>query len=86
MTKTWWVVLAPGILALVAVAVVVMLLVVKLLWAWTIPDLFPGAVEQGLIAAKISWWTAFKVAIFAAVLAGGLGIAHRGRTEMSHSA
>ena len=70
MTRAWWVVLAPGILALAAVVVVVMLLVVKLLWAWTIPDLFPGAVEQGLIAAKISWLTAFKVAIFAAVLAG----------------
>ena len=70
MTKTWWVVLVPGILALVAVALVVMLLVVKLLWAWTIPDLFPGAVQQGLVTAQISWYTAFKVAIFAAVLTG----------------
>ncbi len=77
MTKTWWMLLVPGILALVAVAVVVMLFVVKLLWAWTIPDLFPGAVEQGLIAAEISWWTAFKVAIFAAVLAGLSGARHR---------
>ena len=77
MTKTWWVLLLPGILALAAVVVVVMLLVVKLLWAWTIPDLFPGAVEQGLIAAKISWWTAFKVAIFVAVLAGLAGVRHR---------
>ena len=73
MTKTWWALLVPGILALAAVVVVVMLFVVKLLWAWTIPDLFPGAVQQGLIAAKISWWTAFKVAIFAAVLAGLAG-------------
>jgi len=73
MMRTWWVVLAPGMLALAAVAVVVMLLVVKLLWVWTIPDLFPGAVQQGLIAAKISWWTAFKVAIFVAVLAGLAG-------------
>ena len=54
MTKTWWMLLVPGILALAAVVVVVMLLVVKLLWAWTIPDLFPGAVQQGLIAARIS--------------------------------
>jgi len=73
MTKTWCALLVPGILALVAVVVVVMLFVVKLLWAWTIPDLFPGAVQQGLIAAKISWWTAFKVAIFVAVLAGLAG-------------
>ncbi len=63
-------------LALIAVAVVVMLLVVKLLWAWTIPDLFPGAVQQGLIAAQISWYTAFKVALFVAVLAGLAGV-HR---------
>ena len=70
MNRTWWVVLVPGILALIGVAVVVMLLVVKLLWAWTIPDLFPGAVQQGLIAAQISWYTAFKVALFVAVLAG----------------
>ena len=63
-------------LALIAVAVVVMLLVVKLLWAWTIPDIFPGAVQQGLIAAQISWYTAFKVALFVAVLAGLAGV-HR---------
>ena len=77
MTKTWWVVLVPGILALIGVAVVVMLLVVKLLWAWTIPDLFPGGVQQGLVAAQISWYTAFKVAIFAAVLTGLSGVRHR---------
>ncbi len=43
---------------------------VKVLWAWTIPDLFPGAVEQGLVTASISWWTAIKIAIFVAVLSG----------------
>ena len=80
MNKTWCMVFVPGILAMVAVAVVIMLLVVKLLWAWTIPDLFPGAVQQGLIAAKISWWTAFKVALFGAVLAGLAG-ARRGHQE-----
>ncbi len=73
MNRTWYMVFVPGMLAIVAVAVVVMLLVVKLLWAWTIPDLFPGAVQQGLIAGTISWWTAFKVAIFVAVMAGLAG-------------
>jgi hypothetical protein len=47
--------------------VYVVLLLVKLLWTWTIPDIFPGAVEQGLIAGSISW---FKIAVFVAVLAG----------------
>jgi hypothetical protein len=70
----WWMaVAAPGLLALVAGVFVLMLLLVKVLWAWTIPDLFPGAVRQGLIAATISWLTALKVAIFAAVFAGFCG-------------
>ena len=49
---------------------VVTLLVVKAMWAWTIPDLFPGAVAQGLVARTISWLTAIKVAIFVGVLSG----------------
>ena len=55
------------------VAFVVALLVVKALWAWTIPDLFPGAVEQGLVAGSISWLTAVKVAIFIAVFSAFAG-------------
>jgi len=54
----------PLFLGIMAIA----FLVIKLLWAWTIPDLFPGAVEQGLIEAEISWLTAFKLAIFFAIL------------------
>jgi hypothetical protein len=52
------------------VAFVVVLFLIKALWAWTVPDLFPGAVSQGLIAASISWGAAAKLAIFAAVLSG----------------
>ena len=44
--------------------------IIKLLWAWTIPDLFPGAVEQGLVASEISWFTSFKLAIFFGILTG----------------
>ncbi|PIS46590.1 MAG: hypothetical protein COT17_07860 [Elusimicrobia bacterium CG08_land_8_20_14_0_20_51_18] len=36
---------------------------IKWFWAWTIPEIFPGAVQQNLIAAKISWWTALKLSI-----------------------
>ncbi|KAF5410711.1 MAG: hypothetical protein U9N46_14605 [Euryarchaeota archaeon] len=78
MAEKWWIAIASGILALVAVYVVIVLLLVKLLWAWTIPDLFPGAVDQGLIAGEISWYAALKVAIFVAVLAGLAG-ARRGK-------
>jgi len=79
MKAVWWLVLWPGILALVAVVLVVALLLIKLLWAWTIPDLLPGAVAQGLVAGSISWLTSFKLALFVAVMAGlsGLGRAHK---------
>ena len=77
MNKRWWIAI-PGILALITIYVVIALLLVKLLWAWTIPDLFPGAVSQGLVAESISWYTAFKVAIFVAALAGLAGV-RRGR-------
>jgi CDP-diglyceride synthetase len=77
MNKTWWIAIT-GVLALIAVYAVIVLLMVKLLWAWTIPDIFPGAVSQGLIARTISWYTAIKIAVFVAVLAGLAGV-RRGR-------
>ena len=55
------------------IAFVAVLLLIKFLWAWTVPDLFPGAVEQGLVAGSISWLTAVKLAIFVAVLSGIAG-------------
>jgi hypothetical protein len=60
--------IGTGVLLLVIAVLVIGLLVIKLLWAWIVEDLFPGAVEQGLIAAKISWWTSFKVSLILAVL------------------
>jgi len=72
--KAWMAVIIPGVFVIVACVFVFALLLIKLLWPWTIPDLFPGAVDQGLIAREISWYTSFKLAIFAAVLAGIAGI------------
>ena len=72
--KKWLIAIVPGVLALILGAFIVALFLVKILWAWTIPDLFPGAVEQGLIAKEISWYTSLKVAIFVAALAGIAGI------------
>ena len=60
----------PGVIALVAGVSAVMFFVIKLLWAWTIPDLFPGAVEQGLVAAEISWFTSLKLALFLGIARG----------------
>jgi len=44
------------------------LLLIKLWWAWAVPDLFPGAVQQGLVAESLSWWTTFKLALAFAAL------------------
>ena len=56
-----------------AALLVLALFIIKLMWAWTIPDLFPGAVEQGLVAETLSWFTAFKLALFVAILGGLAG-------------
>lgn len=47
---------------------VIYVIIIKLLWGWTIPEIFPGAVAQGLIEAHISWVTAYKIAFFIAVV------------------
>jgi len=77
MNRAWLVAIVPGVIALVVVVFVVMLFLVKVFWAWTIPDLFPGAVAQGLVAGTISWYSALKVAILVAVLSGGTGTVAR---------
>ena len=74
MNKAWLAVILPGVLMIIVSVFVLVLLLIKLLWPWTIPDLFPGAVDQGLIVREISWYTSFKLAIFIAVLAGVAGI------------
>lgn len=74
----WPVAFFPGCLALGVALFVVVLLLVKVLWAWTVPDLFPRAVAEGYIAAKIGWLTALKLALFLAVLFGAAGA--RGRS------
>lgn len=68
MKKAYWFAVIPAAVAFGALGVVLSLFLVKWVWAWTIPDLFPGAVEQGLVAKTISWFTAFKVAVFIGVL------------------
>jgi len=61
-----------GLITLGLGVVVLSFFLIKLLWAWTIPDLFPGAVEQGLVAAEISWLTSFKLALFFGILTGAV--------------
>jgi len=61
-----------AVIAIAGVVIALSFLMLKLLWAWVIPDLFPGAVSQGLVTAEISWWTSFKLAIFLGVMGGFL--------------
>jgi len=74
MDKRWWIAIVPGIVAFVVGAFVVGLLLVKLGWGWIVPDLFPGAVAQGLVAESISWLTAFKLAVIFGVVAAAGGV------------
>jgi hypothetical protein len=39
-------------------------------WAWVVPDLFPGAVAQGLIIADLTWLVSLKLAVLVVVLSG----------------
>jgi hypothetical protein len=65
--------IVAGGITIACIAFVVVLLLIRFLWGWTVPDLFPGAVEQGLVARSISWLTAAKVAILLAVVSGIAG-------------
>ena len=70
MNKSKLFAIIPGIIALVVGFIAIAFFIIKLLWAWTIPELFPGAVQQGLVAAEISWFTSFKLALFFGILSG----------------
>jgi hypothetical protein len=58
------------ILVQVAVVFVISIIVFKFVWAWVVPDLFPGAVAQGLISANLTWLATLKLAVLVAVLSG----------------
>jgi len=54
----------------VAITFVISMVVFKFVWAWVVPDLFPGAVAQGLISADLTWLAALKLAVLVGVLSG----------------
>jgi len=70
MKKSLLFAIIPGGLALVVGTFILALFLIKVLWLWTVPDILPGAVEQGLIVRSLSWFTAFKLSIFVTVLVG----------------
>jgi len=54
----------------VLVTFVIAVVLFKFVWAWVVPDLFPGAVEEGLVAANLTWLASLKLAVLVAVLSG----------------
>lgn len=70
MYKKWFFAIIPRVISFMVILFILMLFLIKILWAWTIPDIFPGAVEQGLIVANLSWLTSLKIALFTAVIFG----------------
>jgi hypothetical protein len=63
-----------------AVTLIIGTLLFKVLWSWTVPELFPGAVEQGLILGEITWLTALKITgLFAILTSAGSLIAGQWR-------
>ncbi len=71
-------VLPIGLLAM-AVIFVLSILVLRWLWAWIIPDLFPEAVAQGLIVDTLSWTTSLKLAVAFVLANVVLGVFSSGR-------
>jgi len=67
---TDWVTVAITALVQVAVMFVIALVLFKVVWAWVVPDLFPGAVAQGLIIADLTWLASLKLAVLVGVLGG----------------
>ena len=49
---------------------VISVVVFKFVWAWVVPDLFPGAVAEGLISANLTWFATLKLAVLVAALSG----------------
>ena len=44
--------------------------ILKFVWVWTIADLFPGAVNRGLINGDLTWFAALKLAVLVSVMGG----------------
>lgn len=82
MMRRMWFRIVPGTLILIAIVLVLGLFLVKVMWAWVVPDIFPEAVNQGLVTETISWFTSFKIAIALALFSGFISGAFKGRRHL----
>lgn len=67
-----------AVIGLLIAAFIVAVFLITLVWAWVVPDVFAGAVEQHILPATLTWVQALKLWILLLVL-GLLNI----RTESS---
>jgi hypothetical protein len=67
---TDWVTVAITAIIQVVIMFAISLVLFKLVWSWVVPDLFPGAVSQGLIIEELSWSASLKLAVLVGVLGG----------------
>ena len=83
--KTFLIIFFAGLSVLLVVGIVFVLFpyLIQVLWAWIVPELFPGAVRQGILAGSISWLTGFKVFIGLLVL-GTILNGVKGNIQMDH--
>ena len=47
-----------------------LVIIIKVMWDLTVPDLFPGAVAEGLVVETLNWWTAIKLSLFITFIMG----------------
>ena len=59
---------ALGIFGLIVVAMFVGLFIVKLAWAWVMPNIFNSAVSAGLVTPSLTLWQAFKITLLLSAL------------------
>ena len=67
--KEWTTILTTAAVSF-AVTFAILVVVLKFVWAWVAPDLFPVAVAQGLISADLSWLAVLKLAVLVGLLSG----------------
>ncbi len=65
-----------GFLALILVLVLLGAWLMTIVWSWVVPDVFSGAVGQGVLPASLSMVQAMKLSILLSIL-GLTGIATR---------
>jgi hypothetical protein len=59
-----------GVSCAVCALLIIGLFLSRVVWAWVIPDLFPGAVRTGQIVASLTWLQAFKLSLLGCILWG----------------